>query len=66
MLTALVAGPLYVRVIFRSTGGAAEVVRSVDLSWEEVRELEGQLQLLLEKDPQRPSEKDSWRNFADA
>jgi len=59
MLTSLVVGPLWVRIVFRSTSNTGEVVRAIDLSWEEIRELQDQLALTLGEHTERPAEEDS-------
>lgn len=61
MLISLVADPLYIRVVFRAVGSSSEVVRAVDMSWDEARDLHHQLGLLLEQDPHRPPETEGGR-----
>lgn len=66
MLIGVTAGPVTVRCVFRAQGGVADVIRSVDLSWEEVTELSRQLTLLLEQDPYRVPEQERWRDLKEA
>jgi len=66
MLIGLVAGPIWVRVVFKAGSSTGQLVRAVDLSWEEVRELHEQLSLLLKQDPQRPSEQNRRGNLRSA
>lgn len=66
MLISLVAGPLYVRVVFRSEGASSDVVRAVDMSWSDALDLQHQLYVLLEENAQRPTEEHGRGNLRGA
>lgn len=66
MLISVVADSLYIRLVFRAQGGAADVVRAVDITWSEAAELQERLRVVLEENPKRPAEQDSRRNLSRA
>lgn len=63
MLISVVADSLYIRLVFRAAGGTADVVRAVDITWQEARELERHLRAALDEHAERPAEQHSWRNL---
>jgi len=66
LLISVVADSLYIRLVFRATGGTADVVRAVDVTWKEAEELRRALTRTLYQHAERPAEKDSWRDLTDS
>jgi len=63
MLVSVVADSLYIRLVFRAPGGAAEVVRAVDVTWREAEELRLALTRALYEDTKRPPEQHGRREL---
>ena len=66
MIIGYAADALYIRLVFRSTGSAADVVRAVDLSWQEAEELLEHLTVALKQHAQSPTEQNRGRNLSAA
>jgi len=64
VLISVVSDSLYIRLVFRATGGSADVVRAVDITRQEAKQLQDALALALEEHAERPTEENSWWNLS--
>jgi hypothetical protein len=65
LLISVVADSLYIRLVFRAQGGSADVVRAVDITWQEARDLQRALAGALQEHAQRPAEEHSRWDLAE-
>jgi len=66
MIIGYAADALYIRLVFRSVGGSADVVRAIDLSWQEAEDLHQHLSVALQQHSQSPPKEDRGRHLRQA